>query len=97
MSTYKNNTSDKQEKDIPAQPKPCTMCFHLTKHEDLVKFGSICEDCFKSYCRQAPAYMPELDKYKGDPRGWAKRIIDKHEAGIKVSQISLKFAQEALR
>ena len=97
MSTYKNTSSDKLDKEQPPQPKPCTTCFHLTKHEDLVKFGSLCEECFKSYCRQAPAYMPELDKYKGDPRAWAKRIIDKHEAGIAVNPTTLKFAQEAVK
>ena len=97
ITNFKNNVSDKQDKELPAQPKPCTSCFRLTGHEILVKYGSLCEPCYQSYCRQAPAYMPELDKYKGDQRGWAKRIIDKHEAGIKVSQISLKFAQEALR
>lgn len=97
MSAYKNTNSDRKDGELPQQPKPCTTCFHLTKQDDLVRYGSLCEPCYQSYCRQAPAYMPELDKYKGDPRGWAKRIIDKHEAGIKVSQISLKFAQEALR
>lgn len=32
-----------------------------------------------------------------DPRAWAKRIIDKHEAGISINPTTLKFAQEALR
>lgn len=76
--------------------KPCSQCQRMTKQEVLIKLGTMCEPCFASYCRQAPAYMPELDKYRGDPRAWAKRIIDKHEAGIHVNQVALKMAQEAL-
>ena len=36
-------------------------------------------------------------KYAGDPKGWAKRIIAKHEMGLPVSKIALEFAKEALR
>lgn len=32
-----------------------------------------------------------------DPKGWAKRIIERHKAGDKVSDISLRFAKQALR
>lgn len=32
-----------------------------------------------------------------DPKGWAKRIIARHEAGEKVRPVSLRFAREALR
>lgn len=95
LTNFKN--VDKKEADSSPQPKPCTTCYTLTNHEVLIKHGSLCEPCFNSYCRQAPAYMPELEKYKGDPRAWAKRIIDKHKAGAKINQTSLKFAQEALR
>lgn len=76
--------------------KPCSQCNGMTKQETLIKLGTMCEPCFNSYCRRAPAYMPELDKYRGDPRGWAKRIVDKHQAGIHVNQIALKMAQEVL-
>lgn len=76
--------------------KPCSQCTNMTQQDTLIKYGSMCGPCFHSYCRQAPAYMPELDKYRGDPRAWAKRIIDKHQAGIYVNQVALKFAQEAL-
>ena len=36
-------------------------------------------------------------KYLGDPKGWAKRIIAKHEMGLPVAKIALEFAQEALK
>jgi hypothetical protein len=41
--------------------------------------------------------MTEPNNYPNDPRGWARRIIDKHNAGIPVARISLEFAQEALK
>lgn len=41
-------------------------------------------------------FVPK-DYSPADPRAWAKRIIDKHEAGIAVNPTTLKFAQEALR
>ena len=77
--------------------KPCSQCLKMTRQESLVKLGTMCEPCFNSYCRQAPAYMPELDKYRDDPRGWAKRIVDKHKAGIYVNQIALKMAKEVIK
>lgn len=74
--------------------KPCSQCSSMTSQETLIKYGSMCGPCFQSYCRQAPAYMPELDKYRDDPKGWAKRIMDKHKAGIYVNQVALKMASE---
>jgi hypothetical protein len=53
--------------------------------------------CYDSYCRQTPSYMAEPNKYPNDPRGWAKRIIDKHNEGRPVARIALEFAREALR
>jgi hypothetical protein len=47
-----------------------------------------------SFARQN--YVPK-EYNPADPRAWAKRIIDKHEAGIAVNPATLKFAQEALR
>jgi hypothetical protein len=41
--------------------------------------------------------MAEPNKYLNDPRAWAKRIIDKHNAGQPVAKIALEFAQEAIR
>ena len=35
--------------------------------------------------------------YVGDPKGWAKRIIDRHNASIEVHALSLKFAKQALK
>lgn len=36
-------------------------------------------------------------KYSGDPKGWAKRIVAKHEMGLPVAKIALEYAQEALK
>lgn len=33
----------------------------------------------------------------GDPKGWAKRILDRHNAGLEVHALSLKFAKHALK
>jgi hypothetical protein len=95
LTNYKANV--KKDDDQPVPFKPCSQCNQITKQEDLIKFGTMCEPCFNSYCRQAPAYMHELDKYRGDSRAWAKRIIDKHESGTHVNQIALKMAKEALQ
>ena len=92
MNMYK----DRDATSVSSPLKPCSQCRSMTSQEALVKYGSMCGPCFQSYCRQAPAYMPELDKYRGDSRGWAKRIVDKHQAGIHVNQIALKMAQEVL-
>jgi hypothetical protein len=86
----------KPKEDIAGAPKPCTRCFRLSKHEDLMQYGSFCKACYDVYCYDAPAYPLELNKYLGNPKGWAKRIIDKHNAGIPVARISLEFAQQAL-
>lgn len=93
--TFAKPTQDANS-DLPSS-KPCSTCFQLTKHDVLIKYGSVCESCYRSYCRQAPAYIHNIDKYQLDPKGWAKRIIDKHNEGMHVSSISLLFAREALR
>lgn len=95
MSVYgKNNIEDKDEIELF---KPCTVCKESTSQEHLIIYGARCFSCYQSYCRQAPAYVPVPDKYKNDPRGWAKRIIDKHESGAEVSKAALSMAKEALR
>jgi hypothetical protein len=33
----------------------------------------------------------------GDPKGWAKRIIDRHQAGEKINMTTLRMARDALR
>lgn len=86
----------KPKEDIAGAPKPCTRCFKLSKHEDLMKYGSFCKACYEVYCYDAPAYPPELNKYLGDPKGWAKRIVDKHNADLPVARISLELARKAL-
>ena len=35
--------------------------------------------------------------HPGDPKGWAKRILDRHDAGLEVHALSLKFAKQALK
>ena len=36
----------KPKEDIAGAPKPCTRCFKLSKHEDLMKYGSFCKACY---------------------------------------------------
>jgi hypothetical protein len=36
-------------------------------------------------------------KYEGDPKGWAKRILEKQEMGLPVSKIALEFAKEVTK
>ena len=83
--------------EIPAQPKPCSECRQMTPHIALMTYGARCVACYDAYCRQTPPYMAEPNKYPNDPRGWAKRIIDKHNEGRPVARIALEFAREALR
>jgi hypothetical protein len=92
-----NYRGGKVDNDLPSSPKPCSKCYSVTDHDDLMKYGSWCFRCYDSYCRQTPPYMAEPNKYPNDPRGWAKRIIDKHNAGQPVAKIALEFAQEAIR
>ena len=37
------------------------------------------------------------DEFRCDPRGWAKRLIKRHEAGEKLNQTALQMAKDALR
>lgn len=37
------------------------------------------------------------DKYSGNPKGWAYRLRDKHEAGEKLGQAHIAMYQAALR
>jgi hypothetical protein len=76
---------------------PCSRCFRLSENDDLIKYGSFCKSCYEVYCYDVPSYPQELNKYFGDPKGWAKRILDKQKAGIDVRPIALKFAKEALK
>lgn len=85
------------DEDTPPPPKPCSECKRITPHADLMTFGARCMHCYDAYCRQAPAYIAEPNKYPNDPKGWAKRIIDKHNEGRPVSKIALESAQEVLR
>jgi len=87
----------KVDNDVLAQPKPCSECHQITPHKDLMTYGARCMACYDSYCRQTPSYMAEPNKYLGDNKGWAKRIIDKHNEGRPVAKIALEFAREALR
>ena len=92
-----NYRGGKVDNDVPAQPKPCSECRQITPHKDLMTYGARCMACYDSYCRQTPSYMAEPNKYLGDNKGWAKRIIDKHNEGRPVAKIALEFAREALR
>ena len=92
-----NYRGGKVDNDVPAQPKPCSECHQITPHKDLMTYGARCITCYDSYCRQSPSYMAEPNKYLGDNKGWAKRIIDKHNEGRPVAKIALEFAKEALR
>ena len=38
-----------------------------------------------------------IGEHQGDKKGWAKRIIDRHNNGFEVSALSLKFAKQALK
>ena len=38
-----------------------------------------------------------IGEYQGDHKGWAKRILDRHNQGFEVSALSLKFAKQALK
>ena len=87
----------KIDTDIPAQPKPCSECHQITPHKDLMVYGARCMACYDSYCRQTPSYMAEPNKYLGDNKGWAKRIIDKHNEGRPVAKIALEFARDVLK
>ena len=86
----------KSDSNLPS-PKPCNYCYQLTDHDVLIKYGAICVRCFDSYCKKVPDYVFITDKYRGDPKGWANRILDKHADGQFVNKAALELAQKALK
>ena len=94
MSFKKSEIQNEPEKEVYGL---CSGCMSRQLNSILINFGTTCESCFNSYCEQPSTYDFSYKKYEGDPKGWAKRIIDRYESGEKVRPISLKFAQEALR
>jgi len=94
MSFKKSETQSDDQKIVFGF---CSKCLSKVLNEELIKFGTTCESCFNAYCQELSPYDPLYKKYDGDPKGWAKRIIDRHKSGEKVRPISLKFAEEALR
>lgn len=73
----------------------CRDCYTTATREEMSGYGLRCTRCYEGWCRQAPAYIPQKD-YGTDPKGWARRIIDRHNDGQGVSPIALKYAEEAL-
>lgn len=94
MSFAKPNKT--QDDGIPLKVA-CSQCFHLTDREELMKLGSMCNPCYTSYCRQAPAYMAELNRYNEDPKKWARRLLDREKEGAYVGSLALKFAKEVMK
>jgi len=47
--------------------------------------------------RLADQFSKLVNQSDNDPRGWARRILDRHAFGASVAPIALKFAREALR
>jgi hypothetical protein len=93
LSNFSNKVSD-----LTATADPvfkCRDCYKVTSREEMSNYGLRCTHCYESWCRQAPPYIPQKD-YGKDSKGWARRIIDKHNDGQGVSPIALKFAKEAL-
>jgi hypothetical protein len=93
----KRSFETEKKEDFSETRNLCTNCGVSRLNEELIKYGSYCMNCFDEYCKQAPSYFNDgLKSYSGDPKGWARRIIDRHAAGRNVSKIALKFANEAL-
>lgn len=61
-----------------------------------MKFGARCYSCFAEYCKERIPNIQREDKYRGDPRGWARRIIDRHTDGEQIRPVTLQFAKNAL-
>jgi hypothetical protein len=38
-----------------------------------------------------------IGNHMNDNKGWAKRILDRHNNGFQMSQLSVKFAKQALK
>ena len=98
MNTSRFGKAQREETSAgPSAYKSCCVCHQQTKHEDLMTFGARCKPCFESYCRQAPDYIHAKATYIGDPKAWARRLIDRHKAGETLRPISLRYAREALK
>ena len=97
MSYASAKRSYEQEKfEVSAEPvMRCRDCQDTTTRENLSAYGLRCWRCYEHWCRSAP--KPETQKdYPGDPKAWARRILDKRDKGLPVSAVSLKLASEAL-
>lgn len=91
----KRNYETEQFEVSAAPALSCRDCHSPTTFENMSNYGMRCWRCHQHWCRSAPKPEPQ-NGYVGDPKGWAKRIIEKSEKGLPVSGISLKFAKEAL-
>lgn len=98
MSYASAKKNYEQEKFVVAADPvfKCRDCYTTTTREEMSGYGLRCTKCYESWCRQAPAYVPQND-YPGDPRAWARRILDKRDQGLSVSAIAVKMAEEALK
>lgn len=98
LNNFKKDLNKEDQDENPkAEPKPCSSCGRITKHEQLMNLGSRCFPCFKIYCLQAQPFIKDEYTNTGDPKNWAKRIIAKHESGIALNSTVLRFAKEAIR
>jgi hypothetical protein len=98
MMSYQSAKRQYESEKFEVTSEPvlkCRDCYTTTTREEASGYGLRCTQCYQSWCRQAPAYIPKKD-YGTDPKGWARRIIDRHNDGQGVSSIALKFANEAL-
>ena len=96
MNTSRFGKAQREDNSNFSANMSCNSCQRSTSHEHLVMFGARCLPCFESYCRTVPDYIHEKPTYVGDPKGWARRIIDKDKAGIAVRPIALRYARQAL-
>ena len=97
MSYASAKRSYESEKfEVSAEPvHRCRDCHDVTTRENMSAYGLRCWRCYEHWCRSVPKHEPQTD-YPGDPKGWAKRIIEKSEKGLPVSAVSMKLAAEAL-
>jgi hypothetical protein len=95
MRSENNSPEFKKSQDQPVFGL-CRKCFIRTSNKDLSNFGAMCKPCFDFYCSE-PVIMRSFNRYPGDPKGWARTLIEREIEGEKISEISIRFAKQALR
>jgi hypothetical protein len=74
----------------------CMWCRAPTAWEVLSRNGARCNRCYEAY-QTEPRTFPDVGDSKTDPRGWAKALKARDEAGDRLTDAQRDMYRAALR